>query len=186
MSNTILTEIKKRYPNAIVYCIIRAGSALFCENCRDTDIIAICDGLGFTSSFVALRDLRLDIICLNINAIDRELNGRQGLTEALATGENLLYGEFPLLDYSWENHKKNALKANYDYMVRRALLLSKKKNVCDKSLVWAFATYFTFLNSSLDFTDEQKEILQKCHDFELPVSYAEELKVNIENLLKEL
>lgn len=48
-------------------------------------------------------------------------------------------------------------------------------NACLKHSYWIFANYFALVNNSLDFTQEQLDIIQKCHDNELPRSYAEDL-----------
>ena len=47
--------------------------------------------------------------------------------------------------------------------------------MCLKKSYWIFANYFALVNNSLDFTEEQLDIIQKCHDNELPRSYAEDL-----------
>lgn len=52
-------------------------------------------------------------------------------------------------------------------------------NACLQQTIWLFANYFALLNNSLDFTAEQLEILQKCHDNELPRTYADELYQNL-------
>lgn len=184
---TILNEIKTRVPNREILCLYRTGSALFCDNCRDTDIVAICDSEGIWSKFFKLQSLNTDIICLSKENALNEASGHRktrGLAYALATGDNLLYGKLPFDDYSWDKYKKSVLKEEYKAL-RRGLAIARIKGVCSKDMTWAFATYYAYTNGNLNFTAKQRETLQQCHDLKLPVSYAEELKNNMENLLKE-
>lgn len=184
---SIITEIKNRIPNANVVCMYKTGSAILCDNCRDNDIVAICDNVSFISCFFKLQELNTDVICLSKESAYKEATGHKkarGLAVALATGDNLLYGKLPFEDYSWDKYKLNVLQTEYKSFKKLSLRMARKSGVCDKSMTWTFATYFACINNTLDFTAEQRELLQKCHDGELPVSYAEELKNNIENLIE--
>lgn len=182
----ILTEIKKRIPGATILYMCKIGSDLFCKNCKDTDVMVIADGVSFSWKSFKLYDLNTSVFCVNRKyglKIASGENFAYGLTIALATGENLLYGKLPFEEYSWDKYKLNVLGMEYNRFCVRFLRFAQKTGVCDKAMTWTFATYFACINDTLDFNEEQRDILQKCHDSDLPVSYAEELKVNMEQIL---
>ena len=185
MKEIVLYEIKKRFPNTEVLCLCKTGSSLFCTNPQDIDIIAICDNIKFTHYFFKIPELNIDVFCYNKISAFKVASGRPyGLSFALAKGDNLLHGKLPFEDYSWKKYQKMILKSEYDHFRTIPLHRAKKLGVCDKNLIWPFATYFACINNTLDFTSEQQEILQKCHDKMLSGNYAEKLKNNIEKLLK--
>lgn len=176
----IIDELKENLGNEML-CAYQTGSEIFCTNCKDKDIVVITNGgeehgrlFGydgydvFTYSLDALNDI------INFKAI----NGYSLYLIALAKS-NILYGENPcdkldlfahkaeLVDLMIEQCKSKYCSTRY----RNA----KNRTACLQQTIWLFANYFALLNNSLDFTAEQQEILQKCHDNELPRSYADDL-----------
>lgn len=103
--------------------------------------------------------------------------------------ENLMYGELPISNYNWFDYQGEALLREYEYASKNYFtdkMINKFTNFnCSKRMCLGLITYYAIQNQSFKFTDEQKNIIQKCHDLELPISYREELKTNIESKLKE-
>ena len=185
MVDKILYIVKSKYENIEVKCVYKTGSSLFCENCKDDDYVVVCDNVKFLRSCTKVKGLNIDIFCIPLKGEQEAQLTYHSLAIALAFKNGFLYGEYPFDGYDYDKCKPQVLKQSYDFLSNRLLPLYRRKGFCDKRAVWLFAVYFSCINNSLDFTGEQKEILQKCHDNELSVNYAEELKVNIEKLLNE-
>ena len=77
--------------------------------------------------------------------------------------------------YYKEDIVKSCIKSCEKYALNPRLTNPVNKYMCLKNSYWIFANYFALVNNSLDFTEEQLDIIQKCHDNELPRSYAEDL-----------
>jgi hypothetical protein len=103
--------------------------------------------------------------------------------------ENVIYGELPIANYNWFDYQYQALLRDYEYAVKNYFtdkMVNKFTNFnCSKRMCFGLLTYYAIKNGSFNYTAEQRQILQKCHDLELPISYRDELKLNMENLLKE-
>lgn len=167
-------------------CIFKTGSQLFCTNCKDIDYVIITnDNIG--KYLYCIPEFKADCFICSVEDLKKSLTDdkwRYKLSACMAYKypENVVYGKLPELEADIFS-KEYLLKilaiecefAQRSYFVKYPL----------KSMVWGLALYYAIINNSLDFTDEQKEILQKAHDLELPISYRDELKVNFEKLLKE-
>ena len=101
----------------------------------------------------------------------------------------VLYGEPPCKDATIFDHKQLVLTRVLEigdmnffspYVVQ---VNEKNERVCTKLLCWALWYSYIFDNHSLDITPEQHEIIQRCHDGELPIQYAKELRQHIVSML---
>ncbi len=174
-----------RFIRDSVVCVFKTGSQIFCSNCKDSDYIVITNiNIGMPLCYI--KELKADCFIRSIDQFKAKITDdswRYKLDVCLAYKypENVVYGKLPELEADIFS-KEYLLKilaiecefAQRSYFVKYPL----------KSMVWGLALYYAIINNSLDFTDEQKEILQKAHDLELPISYRDELKVNFEKLLK--
>lgn len=157
---------------------------LFCNNCKDRDIVVITANGDDYRRISRYEDY--DIFCYSLAGIKKcsefQFNNRHTLyliALELAKGDNIVYGENPMPDFYLLGYKEKLLEV----LICRARtydcnpIISNKnnKNACLKQSIWLFANYFALANNSLDFTTEQLDIIQKCHDNELPRSYAEEV-----------
>lgn len=166
-------------------CIIKTGSQLFCSNCKDSDYL-ILTSEPLASRVHYINELRADCFIRSIDEFKAEIlddKWRYKLCACLAyhNSENVVYGELPPLetDIFSQDYLRKILAIEYEhaqktYFVKYPL----------KSMVWGLAIYYAIVNNYFEFTDEQKEILQKAHDLKLPIEYRDELKTNIEKLLK--
>lgn len=95
----------------------------------------------------------------------------------------VLYGENPA--------KKISLYDNKNRVFRRVIKFGDKNffhprvrnkngnHGCSKLMSWALWYYFAFQNGSLELTKEQQNTIQLCHDGNLPIEHAKELRENI-------
>ena len=165
-------------------CIFKTGSQLFCSNCKDYDYVIITkEEVNFPCFYI--KELNLDCFVMSVDTLNRRLQDNQwryklSVCMAKADSSNIIYGELPQLDIDILS-KEYFLRilaieneyAQKTYFTRYPL----------KTMVWGLALYYVILNNKLEFTDEQKVLLQKCHDLELSVDFRNELKINFENLL---
>lgn len=169
-----------------VICKIPTGSQLFCKNCRDEDwLICVkeCSKQGYEQRFsdgidYFIRDEKTtEKIATASPAI---FQGLYGICVPIAIKNGTIVGELPIANYNWFDYKDNIITSCLQYLgsARRKINLVNREACC-KTAYWLFANYFALVNNSLEFTDEQKEILQKCHDNELPRTYADELYQNL-------
>ena len=56
---------------------------------------------------------------------------------------------------------------------------------CGRMMSWALWYYYAFQNGSLELTSEQQNKIQLCHDGNLPLEYAKDLRKKIVTLLEE-
>lgn len=82
--------------------------------------------------------------------------------------------EYNLLDY------REKLIELIDYVFENNLLNTNKfvslNGNCSKKIYHIAYNIFILENNSVELNQEQKEIIQKIHDIEMPVSYIDELK----------
>lgn len=182
--NKVLEWVQENIKGNLI-CIYYTGSSIFCNNCNDLDIVVIVD------DDIPYRKLgRFD----NCDVFQYSLQGIKDYSEfkyensrfclylialMLAKDNNLIYGEIPLNEYDWFSYKDKIIKAalqqgkKLDFNIKYTN--TENATMCLKHTIWIFANYFALENNSFVFTPKQKEILQKCHDNELPRSYANEL-----------
>lgn len=177
-------------PTLLFAC--RIGSSVLVPNAHDTDILLVTDNSNLLSQRLLWGSY--DIFIYPLHKFEQQLSyenfgtAYQNVCFALLKSSDVLYGEFPLPDYSFKDHYKDALQACLAYGELNYFNpdVSAVNGNCPKSMIWALATYFVVLNDSTEFTSEQRDLIQKCHDMDLPREYAWELKTKIENLLQQL
>lgn len=179
----LIEHIQEQTNNDVVF-VYKTGSALFCNKCKDKDIVVV------TSSGADYRRLLryddYDIFCRSIGGIKKIISFENNdmstiylIVLALAKGENVLYGTNPIQDFDYFAYKDEIVKALVQNAQKRdcnpRIRNGRNNDACLKQSIWLFANYFALVNNSLDFTQEQLDIIQKCHDNELPRSYAEDV-----------
>lgn len=175
--------------NVIFVC--KTGAALFCQNCKDEDYVAVVKQRGRKR----LSFENVDVFLYTYQEFDDFAHNKvDGYAKAysvlipLATGENVLYGTNPLKGYNWFERKEQVVQALLhrgefaDFNPRVTNLVGDE--LCLKQSVWLFASYFALVNQSVAFTDEQRSVLQKCHDNLLPRSEVYALKKKLEKFLE--
>lgn len=181
----LIDHIKQIAPDVTFIC--KTGSTLFCNNCKDNDVI-VCTANGDDFGRRE-RYENYDIFFYSIKSPEKFLNQSFNckyiiyfLAFALAeqNADNSIYGKNPLSNFYFHDDFKKRL---IDQLIieaekgdcNRRIFNPKNRNACLKRSIWLFANYFAISNNSLEFTEEQLDIIQKCHDNELPRSYAEDV-----------
>lgn len=167
-----------------VICVYKTGSELFCDNCDDSDYVVICEQSFRTSCYI--HELKADCFIYSVEELETALNSnnyRFSLAYAMALKHSdlIVYGELPTFktDVTSREYLLQALKVEYDYGCK----VYFKNDIWQRKMVWGLALYYVLINEQFEFTEEQKAILQKCHDNELDLNYRDELKTNMERML---
>ena len=166
-----------------VVCIIKTGSQLFCANCKDSDYLIITKEFPLVRAY-HINELKADCFLRSIDEFKAEITDdkwRYKLCACLAyqNPENVVYGELPTLetdifsrDYLLKVSQMEYEHAKKTYFIRYP----------SKAMVWGLALRYVLENESFIFTDEQKALLQQCHDLELPETHRDQLKIYLEQL----
>ena len=174
-------------PNNILFYFV-SGSKTFCTNATDEDLVGVqyevekrvdrYDGVDvFYWSLDTFRQI-LKFECTIENIVHTEL---YNISFAISKEKGEVFGEMPvdIANYNFFDYKeeivKSCIKSCETYASNPRLTNPVNKYMCLKNSYWIFANYFALINNSLDFTQEQLDIIQKCHDNELPRSYVEDL-----------
>lgn len=168
-----------------VICKIPTGASIVCKNCKDTDIIVVVTDCG-KKGYLQLNDNGIDYFLKDIKTFMQVATADNSIQQGLYSIsvplaiKNGLDGTLPIDNYDWFDYKENIIQCSLkhlsnNYFAPMEIRNSHNKDACFKQTYWAFANYFALVNNSLDFTEEQLDIIQRCHDNELPRSYAEDL-----------
>lgn len=183
-----MEEIIKKLPPFCqnhILCICKTGSQLLFDNFNDKDYLIITD-LSISKRLHYIPELKADCFIYGIERFKKSMAEGKSIFNfeyclAYHNSKNVLYGELPPLetDIFSQDYMRKILAIEYKqaqktYFVKYPL----------KSMVWGLAIYYAIVNNSFEFTDDQKTILQKAHDLELPIEYRDKLKTNIEKLLE--
>lgn len=175
-----------KFDNALFYFL--SGSSIFCNNATDEDFVCVQyevqkraerhDGCDiFYWSFDAFKKL-LQFKCPFKDVAHKEL---YNISFAIGNEKGEIFGEVPtdIANYNWFDYRedivRSCIKSCDSYALHPRMSNPKNKDMCLKHTYWIFANYFALINNSFDLTPEQQEIIQRCHDNELPRTYAEEL-----------
>ena len=172
----------------------KTGSQLFCSNPHDEDIMVVIKDYPY--EYKKYNVDGTDLFCQSFEAFYKKATfcstypSLYALTWQFAKqGDTLVCGEFPLLEWDWFDWKRQAVaeaieEGNKRYFHPR--IYGRDGVHCSKGMVWALAIYYAVKNGNLNYTAEQRDIMQKCHDCELEKENAYTLKARMEQLLKEL
>lgn len=168
-----------------VLCKIPTGSNLLCKNCKDEDFLVVVKDCG-KKGYAQLNENGVDFFVRDISTFTRIAKSDPMLTQGLYSicvafaVKNGVDGELPIKNYNWFDYRDNIINSclnhiRQSYYELPRVINTTNRNACLKQTYWAFANYFALVNNSLELTEEQLDIIQKCHDNELPRSYAEDL-----------
>ena len=190
----MISMILEKLSDLAVKMIYRVGSTSWSsDNWHDIDVVAVVEEpVGF--HIRCIRELNLEVFVypekqfqsLIVGNGTASLNWYFGL--ATVHTENLLYGH-PIESYDWFEYQYKTLLHAYDRGIHTYLntdiLAERKIQYCSKTMTLALLIYYTILNRSFTITDEQRAIVQRCHDKQLPLLYAVELRENMKKILQE-
>lgn len=180
--------ILKKYlsPDIIenLVCIFKTGSQLFCNNCKDYDYVIITNVDVYLPCF-HINKLKSDFFVMSVETLNKKLKDNQwryklSVCMAKVDDRNVIYGELPELDIDIISR---------DYLINVVLPIEKEfaqktyfiGKGAGKTAVWGLALYYAIINGNFEYTAEQKQVLQQCHDTGL--SAWDELKANFEKLI---
>lgn len=184
----MINTIKNLIGDYEILFICQTGSQIFCENCNDKDYLVVVK--DFVYAHKKFNKDNVDYFCYSLDEFNKlarmELNDQRDVYAVELLFNHVEYGENPIANYNWFDYQDKAIevalkRGKYGCFNPRVRHI---KGGCSQSMVWQLAIYFAIMNQSAEFTAEQRELLQKCHDGELDISYAEELKNEIEKLIE--
>ena len=101
--------------------------------------------------------------------------------------DSVHYGECEERDIGLFDNKERALRRVIEFgdvnFFHPHIRNKNGKRGCAKMMSWALWYYYAFLNGSLELTAQQQNAVQLCHDGNLPISEAQELRKKIVSLL---
>lgn len=162
----------------------KTGSQLFCSNPHDEDIMVVIKDYPYEYKKYFVDNT--DLFCQSYEAFYKKATfcsaypSLYALTWQFAKeGKTMICGEFPLKDWDWFDWKLQAVTEAIEQGEKRYFhrqIFGGDGKSCSKGMVWALAIYYAVKNGNLNYTAAQKELMQKCHDIELPKEYAYLLK----------
>lgn len=189
-----MEKFRQQFTNYNIIFACKTGSQLFCSNCNDIDYLVVVDNLDKDIEQHRIEDI--DYFCMSVEAFIRMATMQSGKFHDLYS-LCLLYGEVvigqnPIANYAWLALKQKAIEialwgGQRNYFAKRLKFYNANKDsVCSKRMIWALAIYYTIVNNSTTFTDEQKQVMQLCHDGQLPRANADWLQEQLLALQKSL
>lgn len=185
-----LEQLKSKLGNPNIVFVCQTGSTLFCENCHDLDYIAVLENWDKTFSHESIDGE--EYYCYSLSEFEKFAKLETGTFKdlyALALLFNKTeYGTNPLLGYNWFKYQNKALETvlkcgKVNYFNKYLYLRNENgEKVCPKTMCWALATFYVIINQSATFTAEQKQVLQLCHDKQLPIKFAETLEKQVKEV----
>lgn len=152
------------------------------DNTKDNDTLYVCDEIIGFRKFESKNDtcyrsieevkrtLKFDGILSNNKLFNYQLSKQ--LQPDFFIDYDLLDYRSELIAFLKNISKKGKFRFSTDY----------DDEYCYKWIYHIAYNVFILENNSFDLTEEQKEIIQKIHDGEMPSSYITTLKEKIENL----
>lgn len=172
----------------------QTGSQLFCSNPHDEDIMVVIK--DYPHEYKKYNVDGTDLFCQSYDAFFKKATfcstfpSLYALTWQFAKqGDTLICGEFPLKDWDWFDWQRQAVAEALSEGEKRYFherIYGRDGVHCSKGMVWALAIYYAVKNGNLNYTPEQRETMQKCHDCELPKEQAYILQEQLRQLLQEL
>ena len=165
-----------------------AGSKTFCNNATDEDLVGVqyeverrVDRYDGVDVFYWSLDTFRQLLKFEYPIKDIAYRELYNISFAIRKEKGEVFGEIPadIANYNFFDYKeeivKSCIKSCETYALNPRLTNPANENMCLKHAYWIFANNFALGNNSLDFTEEQLDIIQRCHDNELPISYAKDL-----------
>lgn len=181
----LIERIKTEIKNDSILYAFRCGSyAWKCSNPHDEDILIITDSSDYYLKAFA-QDGK-DIFIKSKKQWEKEKYSYY-INNAL----NILFPEnvlYTTKEFDFSQSKEEVLNALHNFYLaqKERTLVKEEQGMCWKRMYQGIMLYYAAIgDGSFNFTQEQWDIIQKCHDRELPISYRDELKVNMEKILKE-
>lgn len=196
-----IDEIKESVGANEILLIEKIGSKLYAiNNPKDEDVLVVVDEKDKIRCFSAGKDMFIFSRDEYKKSLFPQFIG-EGCVQSMrklcaflnheAAKENLrgsvYYGEC-------ENKKINMFD-NKGLVFQRVLEFGDKNffnprirslrgnHGCGRMMSWALWYYYAFENGSLELTKEQQNTIQLCHDGNLPIEYAKELREKIVKLI---
>lgn len=166
-----------------VVCIFKCGSQLFCDKYKDIDYTIITK-IPTGHHIYYINELKTDCFIYSLDEFIENINDdkwRYKLSVSLAyhNNENVIFGELPILNTNVVSRDFLLKTAQIEYEFAKTHYFSSYPS---KTMIWGLALYYIIENDSFEFTSEQKNILQKCHDLELSSSYRDQLESYLQQL----
>lgn len=169
------------------------GSTLYgVENPKDEDIVVVVDK---KSKIARCSTSGKDVFVHDIDEYKRglfespfsfghELSAHMNNQAARENIRNaVLYGENPIKNVSLYDNKKlifeRVIKLGDMNFFNPSVRNQRGNHGCPKLMSWALWYYYAFENGSLELTAEQQNSIQLCHDGNLPIERAQELRKKI-------
>ncbi len=159
------------------------SKALGLNNTRDNDYIVIVDKNNYYSRILTseyeLKLISKDFLLKNLN-----FETRYAIYN-YQYDKQIIGNEFPI-DYHLMNHKEQLIDFISNTIKSKEMNFNKRitvNNGCCSKLVYHVAwNIFALINNSVILTEEQKDIVQKIHDEEMPIKYIDTLIDLFKNL----
>lgn len=163
-----IAEITKDYKGKVVFAC-KTGSQLFCDNCKDKDVIVVLDDNSIDKILRLSTDDGYDVFLYSQKDFEKLAKASFGnyrdlfsLAVGLASKSgNTLYGANPIPDYNWFDCKEKLLPWVY------AIDISQYPQKPPRTYVWIYAIVVALSQNSLDFGEETKQKFQQIHDGEM-------------------
>lgn len=175
--------------NAIFVC--RTGSKLFCRSDKDDDFIVVAES---PCDYRYLHTPKLCLFCYSPKEFEKlaamRLNDFRDIyvVALLLAKENTVKGKMPSplpsLSQCLQKLPQAVLRAGKNGFFDKRTVNAVAPDCCKKGMIWALAAYFMIKNNATQFTPQQREIMQRCHDNCLPLSYRDELLATFDALAK--
>ncbi len=193
MTKEQIQEIVGKEHEIVFAC--RTGSQIFCSNPHDEDIAVVIKSRTYKHQ--SFRVGNTDVFCDSLDDCHKKAtfcSEYPSLYDALSYqfakhGDTLICGKFPLPDWDWFDWKLQAVKEALTFGENKYFhprIFGRDGKSCSKRMVWALAIYYAVKNGSIVYTNEQRSVMQKCHDCELPKEYAYLLKEKLEEIKGQL
>lgn len=188
-------KLKPLLGSAEIVFVCKTGSSLFCSRCNDDDLLVVVKNADF--DFKHFRLENTCVFCYSQEEFEKfatlkldDYRAMFSLAALLATEDNVLYGQNPVENYNWWNYRKQALekvtKFGKQNFLNNKIYNAKNRAACTPKMIWGLATCYVLQNGSAVFTEEQKNILQLCHDNCLPLVYRNVLEKDLQQLQEQL
>lgn len=154
------------------------------NNARDNDYLAVVEDTNYYNRIVTseyeLKEISQDLLLKNLNFETRfAIYNYQ-------YDKQIIGNEFPI-EYHLMEHRKQLIEFISNVINNKEMNFNKRitvNNGCCSKLIYHVAwNIFALINNNVILTEEQKEIVQKIHDEEMPIKYLDTLTSLFRNFL---